>query len=97
MSTKLQKTKSNSLEKSAEARRSHRKRASKCDRLIQLLNARLGVDIATLSRKLDWQHHSTRAALSRLRKAGYTIEKRTALKRGGARYRMAVAPKGSAR
>ncbi len=48
-----------------------RKRATKGDRLVQLLRARSGVDIAALSGKLGWQPHSTRAALSRLRKAGY--------------------------
>jgi len=74
-----------------------RKPVTKRDRLIRLLGARGGHDIAALSSKLGWQPHTTRAALSRLRKDGYTIEKRPPLKRGGARYRIVALPKGSAR
>jgi hypothetical protein len=62
-----------------------------------LLSARSGVDIAALSGKLDWQPHSTRAALSRLRQAGYAIEKLPPHKGGGTRYRISKAPRTSAR
>jgi hypothetical protein len=43
--------------------------------LIRLLKSHGGPDIAALSAKLGWQHHSTRAALTGLRKAGFTIER----------------------
>lgn len=65
-------------------------RLTKSDRLIKLLRSRSGSDIVTLSTKLGWQAHSTRAALSRLRKAGHMIEKLPSRKQGaGARYRIA--------
>jgi hypothetical protein len=44
-------------------------------RLIARLEHPRGVDIATLSTDLGWQPHSTRAALTGLRKDGYTIER----------------------
>ncbi|WP_170608849.1 DUF3489 domain-containing protein [Ruegeria arenilitoris] len=39
-------------------------------RLIQMLSRKAGADVATISEKLDWQMHTTRAALTGLRKAG---------------------------
>ena len=86
------KTKSES-KKPADRRRAPR-RTTKRDRLIQLLKARSGRDIATLSRTLDWQPHTTRAALSRLRTAGYGIEKLGPHKTGGPRYRITRMPAG---
>lgn len=68
--------------------RVNRKFPTKRDRLIKLLKTRSGHDIASLSGKLGWQHHSTRAALSRLGKAGYAIEKLPPGKQGGSRYRL---------
>jgi hypothetical protein len=44
-------------------------------RLITRLEDPLGVDVATPSAELGWQPHSTRAALTGLRKDGYTIER----------------------
>lgn len=41
--------------------------------LVRLLQRKAGVDIATISKELGWQPHTTRAALSGLRKAGYGI------------------------
>jgi len=76
--------------------KSGEKRTTKTDRLIQLLKARGGRDIATLSSELGWQHHTTRAALSRLRKTGYAIEKQAPGKRGGTRYRISKDPAGVA-
>ncbi len=78
-------------------RKSTTKPVTKGDQLIQLLKARSGRDIAALSAELDWQPHTTRAALSRLRKAGYTIDKLPPGKHGGARYRISSAPAGPAR
>lgn len=43
-------------------------------RLIALLSADTGADVATMSRTLGWQAHTTRAALTGLRKAGHRIE-----------------------
>ena len=48
---------------------------SKKARLIARLKDPLGVDVATLNAELGWQQHSTRAALTGLRKEGYTIER----------------------
>ena len=70
--------------------------ATKGDRLIELLKARSGRDITALSDKLGWQPHTTRAALSRLRKTGYAIEKLPPGKLGGSRYRISSAPAGPA-
>ena len=41
--------------------------------LIQLLARKTGADVATISNKLGWQSHTTRAALTGLRKAGFEI------------------------
>lgn len=41
--------------------------------LIQLLTRKAGADVATISHKLGWLPHTTRAALSGLRKAGFEI------------------------
>ena len=49
-------------------------RITKKDQLIKLLGQKNGADIKALSDKLGWQPHSTRAALSGLRKAGYELE-----------------------
>ena len=46
---------------------------TKKQELIQLLNRKSGADVATISDKLSWQTHTTRAALSGLRKAGYEV------------------------
>lgn len=61
-------------------------------RLIQLLSARAGCDIISLSEKMGWQSHSTRAALSGLRKAGYVIGVEKAAKGKPACYRITGAP-----
>lgn len=92
MTTKPRKSKTNPAGKGAVSGRSGSKRITKGGRLIQLLKARSGRDIAALSAELGWQPHTTRAALSRLRKAGYAIEKLPPGKRGGARYRISSAP-----
>ena len=41
--------------------------------LIQMLTRKTGADVATISTKLGWQSHTTRAALTGLRKAGFEI------------------------
>ncbi len=56
--------------------------------LIQILSRKAGADVATISAKFNWQPHSTRAALTGLRKSGYVLD---AEKPGGGkplRYRI---------
>jgi predicted ArsR family transcriptional regulator len=96
MTTKPRKSTTKSVTKGAASGSSDRKRATKGDQLIRLLQARSGRDIAALSAELGWQPHTTRAALSRLRKAGYTIDKLPPGKHGGTRYRISSAPAGPA-
>ncbi len=64
MMTKPRKATTKPATKGAASGRFDRKPATKGDRLIQLLKARSGCDIAALSGKLGWQPHTTRAALS---------------------------------
>ena len=47
--------------------------------LIQMLSRKSGTDVATISEKLGWLPHTTRAEFSRLRKSGFEI---TAVKAG---------------
>jgi hypothetical protein len=58
-------------------------------RLIARLEDPLGVDVATLGTELGWQPHSTRAALTGLRKDGYTIERLPPEPGQPTRYRIA--------
>jgi len=53
---------------------SRRPKVTKRARLISLLSKDSGVDVNSLSKKLGWQTHSTRAAMSGLRKSGYEIK-----------------------
>ena len=66
-------------------------------RLVELLTTGTGADIATLSKELGWQPHTTRAALTRLRQAGRHIETTTPLGGGARRYRIEAATPGPAR
>ena len=56
------------------SRQSNRPKVTKKAKLVSLLSNNFGVDIAGLSKKLGWQTHSTRAAMTGLRKSGYVIE-----------------------
>jgi hypothetical protein len=57
--------------------------------LRRLLSRKAGADLAALQSATGWQPHSVRAALSGLRKAGYTIDRAEAAKPGGmATYRI---------
>ena len=42
--------------------------------LIQMLSRKTGVDIVTISEKFGWLPHTTRAALTGLRKSGYKLD-----------------------
>jgi hypothetical protein len=60
--------------------------------LVRPLKASAGREIATLSRELGWLPHTTRAALTGLRRAGHAIEKLQRQNGGGCRYRIAGEP-----
>ncbi len=92
MATKPNPSKSRSAGERTPAGRRAPRRTTKGDRLVRLLKAGSGRDIATLSRDLGWLPHTTRAALTRLRRAGYDIEKLPPQKNGGSRYRIAGEP-----
>jgi hypothetical protein len=92
MARKLNPSEPRSAGKEAPAGRRAQRRTTKRDRLVRLLKAGAGREIATLSRELGWQPHTTRAALTRLRKGGYAIEKLPRQNGGGSRYRIAAEP-----
>ena len=69
------------------------KRPTKKAQLIKLLSSRVGADVVTLSEKLGWQHHTTRAAMSGLRKAGYEVTGEKSAKGGMSKFRILSAPK----
>ncbi len=93
MATKPNPSKPRSAGKCTTAgRRAPRRTTTKRDRLVRLLKAGSRRDIATLSRGLGWLPHTTRAALTRLRKVGYAIEKLPPQKSGGSRYRITGEP-----
>jgi len=49
------------------------RRNTKKEQLIRMLHAKTGANADTISRKLGWQVHTTRAAITGLKKAGYDI------------------------
>ena len=71
-------------------------RETKAATVKRLLARKTGADLAALQEATGWQPHSVRAALSTLRKAGFTIEK-TAAKTNGAApiYRLTASPEGA--
>ena len=92
MATKPNPRKPRSAGKSVPAGRRAPRRTTKRDRLVRLLKASAGREIATLSRELGWQPHTTRAAFTRLRRTGCAIEKLPPQNDGGSRYRIAAEP-----
>ena len=64
-----------------------RRDQSKQTQIIKLLRRPKGATITDLSKATDWQIHSVRAALSRLRKQGHHIN-RSRTGRGASRYRL---------
>jgi predicted ArsR family transcriptional regulator len=92
MATKPNPSQPRSAGKDASAGRRAPRHTNKRERLVRLLKASAGREIATLSRELGWQPHTTRAALTRLRKAGYAIEKLPRQNNGGSRYRITGEP-----
>ena len=67
-------------------------RETKRAQLIRMLKAKAGADIAQIIKKLGWQRHTTRAALTGLRKAGFTIERSAKNGGGGSVYRITAEP-----
>ncbi len=69
------------------------RKVSKSTAIQRLLNRKSGATLASLQKATGWQPHSVRAALSTLRKAGYTIDKLPTKTDGGAVvYRITAAP-----
>jgi hypothetical protein len=66
------------------------KAAMKKDRLISLLSTKAGADVAALSAALGWRAHTTRAALTRLRQAGFTLQAAKPAGGGATVYRIAT-------
>lgn len=67
-------------------------RVTKKDQLIKLLSGKNGADIKVLSNKLGWQQHTTRAALTGLRKAGFEIVGEKPTGGGASKYRIMSGP-----
>jgi len=67
-------------------------RVTKKDQLIKFLSGRSGAKITVISERFGWQSHTTRAALSGLRKAGYTLTSEKAAKGKPARYKITAVP-----
>jgi len=67
-------------------------RKTKRSQLIGMLKAPKGADVAEISRKFGWQQHTTRAALTGLRKAGFTIERVAAEEDRASCYRITGEP-----
>jgi biotin operon repressor len=60
----------------------------KQDQLIALLKRKSPPTIEALGKRLDWQPHTVRAAISRLRTAGYSVETVKATTTTAMRYRL---------
>lgn len=65
---------------------------TKKNQLIKLVGTKSGADLKSLSDKLGWQQHTTRAAMSGLRKAGYDVASEKSAKGGLSKYRILSAP-----
>lgn len=65
---------------------------TKRERLIKLLGRKGGAEVAAISETLGWLPHTTRAALTGLRKAGFAIEAEKPAGGGASRYRITARP-----
>lgn len=79
-------------QRNSQANARARKRTTKKDQLIKLLGTKSGADIKSLSEKLGWQQHTTRAAMNGLRKSGFSIIGTKPARGGLARYRIHSSP-----
>lgn len=69
---------------------------TKKSQLIQMLTRKVGADVATISEKLGWQSHTTRAALTGLRKGGFEISAEKPGENKPLSYRITAQPAGAA-
>jgi len=67
-------------------------RTTKKGQLIKLLGTKSGADIKSLSEKLGWQQHTTRAAMSGLRKAGFEVTGEKPARGGPSKFRILSMP-----
>jgi predicted ArsR family transcriptional regulator len=67
-------------------------RTTKKAQLIRMLQSKTGSGITAISAKLGWQSHTTRAALTGLRKAGYEIAATKSEGGKPTRYRITAGP-----
>ena len=63
-------------------------RPTKKAQLVKMLSTKSGADLASLGKSLEWQPHTIRAAISRLRKDGMTVLTSQPAKGGALRYRI---------
>lgn len=80
----------------AKPRPARPKAPSKKTQLIKLLSLKSGADAVTISEKFGWQPHTTRAALSGLRRAGFDVAKENTGSGRPIRYRIVSSPKAPA-
>ncbi|MFD0979937.1 DUF3489 domain-containing protein [Tropicimonas aquimaris] len=59
-----------------------KRKQTKTDKVRAMLARPEGTSIEAICKATGWQPHSARAVLSGLRKAGYTVERQTALEKG---------------
>ena len=67
-------------------------RLTKKVQLVRMLSAKAGADVAAISKRLGWQDHTTRAAMSGLRKADYQISSVKPENGKSRRYRITAPP-----
>ncbi len=97
MTTEIDKTKtSRTAASKPTGKPSPRPRSSKKAQLVRMLGRKGGADIATNSEKLGWWPHTTRAAVTGLRKAGYEIASERIAGARAFRYRIVAKPKAAA-
>ena len=65
---------------------------TKKNQLIKMLCRKTGSEVATISTKLGWLPHTTRAALTGLRKAGFEISAEKPSNGQPSRYRIVANP-----
>jgi hypothetical protein len=68
-------------------------KTTKKAQLVRLLSGKTGADAISLGAKLGWQVHTTRAAITGLRKAGYEIAADKPDPAKPTRYRIVAEPK----
>ena len=68
-------------------------RETKTAQLVRLLTAKAGAEAAKLSKTLGWQTHSTRAAITGLKKDGFEIAAENPTAGKPTRYRITARPR----